>query len=94
MSALDGYLKDENVSVRGVLSQSVFPRDAELCLLWVCPLDTRILVAVNLFLQPRDEQWFRMSHFYNKTKYNVHHSLTYSLLILYSFAIIRTITWM
>lgn len=58
MSDPDGYLKDENVSVRGVLSQSVFPRDAELCLLWVCPLDTRIFVAVNLFPQPRDEQRF------------------------------------
>lgn len=41
----------------------MFPRDGELGLLQVRPLDTRIPFAVNLGPQPRDEQWFRMRHF-------------------------------
>lgn len=62
------HLKDEDVKAGGVLSQSVFPGDAELCMLLVCPADTRILLAVNLGPQPRDEQWFCMRHFYGSKK--------------------------
>lgn len=56
------YLKDEDVGIGGVLPQSVFPRDRELCFLRVCPLHTRILVAVDLHPQPGDEEWFGVRH--------------------------------
>lgn len=56
------YLKDEDVSIRGVLPQSVFPRDRELCFIQVCPLHTRILAAGDLHPQPGDEEWFGVRH--------------------------------
>lgn len=65
------YLKDETVILAGVLSQGVFPRDRELCSLWVCPVDARISATVDLFSQPRDEQRFGVRHFY-RSKKNCH----------------------
>lgn len=60
------HLEDETVSVRGVLPQSMFPGDGELCSLLVRPLDTWIFVAVDVFPQPRNEKWFTMRHFCGK----------------------------
>lgn len=62
------YLKDEDVGIRGVLPQSMFPRDRELCFLRVCPLHTRILAAVDLHPQPGDEEWFGVRHYCGRKK--------------------------
>lgn len=58
-------LEDKEVGVRIVLSQGMFPWDAELCAVLVHPMDTRIVATVDLLSQPGDEQCSWARHFWS-----------------------------
>lgn len=56
------YLEYKDVITVRVLPQSVLPRNAEFCAFLVDPLNAGISSAINLLLQPGNEEWFGLSH--------------------------------